>query len=215
MGIFSFIRRLMLVLSGPANDLVFLSFSNGDAGKNFSDHLNSALIRAGLRTFGNADDTRRGENTESETRKAIQESKISVIVFSKDYAFSTRCLDNVVMIMDAREATGHFVLPIFYDSDPSEVRNQEGRYFEAFSAHEKCFQGEMGRVEEWRGALRKAADVAGMVLQDRSEAKFIESIVEEIADKLNLSLPRVPPASQLSSALGPSAFFFSWREWVL
>jgi hypothetical protein len=71
------------------------------------------------------------------------------------------------MIMDARRATGHIVLPIFYHLDPSEVWSQEGRYFEAFSAHEKSFQGEMGRVEEWRAALREAADVAGMVLQDR------------------------------------------------
>jgi hypothetical protein len=167
MGFFSFIRRLILILFGTANDLVFLSFSNEDTGKNFSDHLNSALTYAGLRTFKNDDGVRRGENTGSETRKAIQESKISVIVFSKDYASSTRCLDELVMIMDARRATGHIVLPIFYHLDPSEVWSQEGRYFEAFSAHEKSFQGEMGRVEEWRAALREAADVAGMVLQDR------------------------------------------------
>uniref|UniRef100_A0A6N2KWV4 TIR domain-containing protein n=1 Tax=Salix viminalis TaxID=40686 RepID=A0A6N2KWV4_SALVM len=119
----------MLVLSGPANDLVFLSYSNGDTGTNFSDHLNSALTRAGLRTFRNADDTLRGENTDSETRKAIQESKISVIVFSKDYASSTRCLDNVVMIMDAREATGHIVLPIFYHDHRSRTRKDISKRF--------------------------------------------------------------------------------------
>ncbi|KAJ6917935.1 TMV resistance protein N-like [Populus alba x Populus x berolinensis] len=134
MGFFSFIRRLILILFGTADDLVFLSFSIEDTGKNFSDHLNSALTYAGLRTFRNDDGVRRGENTGSETRKAIQESKISVIVFSKDYASSTQCLDELVMIMDARRATGHI--------------------------------GEIGRVEEWRAALREAADVAGMVLQD-------------------------------------------------
>ncbi|XP_034886974.1 disease resistance protein RPV1-like [Populus alba] len=179
MGFFSFIRRLILILFGTADDLVFLSLSIEDTGKNFSDHLNSALTYAGLRTFRNDDGVRRGENTGSETRKAIQESKISVIVFSEDYASSTRCLDELVMIIDARRATWHIVLPIFYHLDPSEVRNQEGRYFEAFSEHEKSFQGEMGRVEEWRAALREAADVAGMVLQDRYESKFIESIVKE------------------------------------
>ncbi|XP_052309049.1 disease resistance protein RPV1 isoform X4 [Populus trichocarpa] len=215
MGFFSFIRRLMLILFGTANDLVFLSFSNEDTGKNFSDHLNSALTIAGFRTFKNDDGVRRGENTGSETRKAIQESKISVIVFSKDYASSTRCLDELVMIMDARRATGHIVLPIFYHLDPSEVRSQEGRCFEAFSTHEKSFQGEKGRVEEWRAALREAADVAGMVLQDRYESKFIESIVKEIADKLNFSLPHAPPSSlPLSSALRPPSYFLGLlREW--
>ncbi|KAL9392921.1 hypothetical protein Peur_012206 [Populus x canadensis] len=216
MGFFSFIRRLILkILFGTADDLVFLSFSSEDTGKNFSDHLDSALTYAGLSTFRNDDGIRRGENTGSETRKAIQESKVSVIVFSKDYASSTRCLDELVMIMDARRASGHIVLPIFYHLDPFEVRSQEGRYFEAFSAHEKSFEGEMGRVEEWRAALRKAADVAGMVLQDRYESEFIESIVREIADKLNLSLPHVPFSSlPLSSALCPPSYFFGLlREW--
>jgi hypothetical protein len=52
------------------------------------------------------------------------------------------------MIMDARRVTGHILLPIFYHLAPSEVRNQEGRYHEAFSSHEQGFQVEMERVEE-------------------------------------------------------------------
>ncbi|KAJ6917936.1 hypothetical protein NC651_012211 [Populus alba x Populus x berolinensis] len=47
------------------------------------------------------------------------------------------------------------------------------------------------------------------------ESKFIESIVKEIADKLNLSLPHVrPSALPLSSALRPPSYFFGLlREW--
>jgi hypothetical protein len=52
------------------------------------------------------------------------------------------------MIIDTRRATGHILLSIFYHLDPSEVRNQEGRYHEAFSSHEQGFQVEMERVEE-------------------------------------------------------------------
>ncbi|KAB5556066.1 hypothetical protein DKX38_006975 [Salix brachista] len=100
--------------------------------------------------------------------------------------------------MDAREATGHFVLPIFYHLDPAEVRNQEGRYFEAFSAHERCFQGEMGRVEEWRAALRKAADVAGMVLQDRVLTLSDADLVE---DHHLLLILRRPLATRYSSSV--------------
>jgi hypothetical protein len=43
---------------------------------------------------------------------------------------------------------GHILLPIFYHLGSSEVRNQEGRYHEAFSSHEQGFQVEMERVEE-------------------------------------------------------------------
>ncbi|KAJ6917947.1 hypothetical protein NC651_012222 [Populus alba x Populus x berolinensis] len=47
------------------------------------------------------------------------------------------------------------------------------------------------------------------------ESKFIESIVKEIADKLNPSLPHVPPSAlPLSSALRPPSYFFGLlREW--
>ena len=49
----------------------------------------------------------------------------------------------------------------------------------------------------------------------RYESKFIESIVKEIADKLNLSLPHGPPSARpLSSALRPPSYFIGLlREW--
>ncbi|KAJ6928890.1 hypothetical protein NC652_012906 [Populus alba x Populus x berolinensis] len=44
---------------------------------------------------------------------------------------------------------------------------------------------------------------------EKYESKFIESIVKEIADKLNLSLPHFPRSSlPLSSALRPPSYFF-------
>ncbi|CAK7326164.1 unnamed protein product [Dovyalis caffra] len=45
----------------------------------------------------------------------------------------------------------------------------EEKYSEAFSKHEKSFHSEMGRVENWRADLKEAADLAGIVLQDRTE----------------------------------------------
>ncbi|KAL3575991.1 hypothetical protein D5086_021274 [Populus alba] len=65
---------------------VFLSFRGEDTRKNFTDHLYWALVQAGFHTFRDDDEIRRGENIELELQKAIQESKISIIVFSKDYA---------------------------------------------------------------------------------------------------------------------------------
>ncbi|KAJ6917939.1 hypothetical protein NC651_012214 [Populus alba x Populus x berolinensis] len=45
------------------------------------------------------------------------------------------------------------------------------------------------------------------------ESKFIESIVKEIADKLNFSLPHAPPSSlPLSSALRPPSYFLGLYE---
>jgi hypothetical protein len=91
---------------------------------------------------------------------------MSIIVFSKDYASSTWCLDELVMIMEHKKLGGwHVVLPIFYDLDPSHVSNQTGSFAEAFVRHEERFKKE-DRVEGWRMALKEVADLGGMVLQD-------------------------------------------------
>ncbi|XP_024457663.2 TMV resistance protein N isoform X1 [Populus trichocarpa] len=213
MDLFSLINLLMLLLSRKDND-VFLSFSHHDIGKNFGDHLYKDLNSAGIRTL--RDDGGIYAGQKSDIKKAIRESRISVVVFSKGYASSTKCLDQLVHIMDSRNKTGLLVLPVFYNVDPSEVSEQKGLFEEAFAKHEKSFHKKMARVESWRAALKEAADLAGMVLQqDRYESKFIESIVKEIADKLNFSLPHAPPSSlPLSAALRPPSYFLGLlREW--
>jgi hypothetical protein len=162
MDLFSLINLLMLLLSRKDND-VFLSFSHHDIGKNFGDHLYKDLNSAGIRTL--RDDGGIYAGQKSDIKKALQESRISVVVFSKGYASSTKCLDQLVHIMDARNKTRLLVLPVFYNVDPSEVSEQKGLFEEAFAKHEKSFHKEMARVESWRAALKEAADLAGMVLQ--------------------------------------------------
>ena len=52
---------------------VFLSFRGADTRKNFTDHLYKALIQAGIHTFRDDDEIRRGENIDFELQKAIQQ----------------------------------------------------------------------------------------------------------------------------------------------
>jgi hypothetical protein len=146
---------------------VFLSFRGEDTRKNFTDHLYKALVDAGIHTFRDDDEIRRGKNIELELQEAIQQSKIAIIVFSKNYAWSRWCLDELVMIMERRRTTGSIVFPVFYDVDPSQVGRQTGSFAAAFVEHEKSFNEEMERVNGWRIALKEVADLAGMVLGDR------------------------------------------------
>jgi hypothetical protein len=81
---------------------VFLSFRGEDTHKNLTDHLYKALVDAGIHTFRDDDEIQRGENIYFELQKAIQQSKISIIMFSKDYASSRWCLDELVMIMERK-----------------------------------------------------------------------------------------------------------------
>ncbi|BFG31113.1 hypothetical protein CerSpe_173870 [Prunus speciosa] len=163
----------------------FLSFRGPDTRKGFTGHLYRALEVAGIHTFRDDDEIERGANISAELQKAIQESRVSIIVFSKDYASSRWCLNELVTIMDRRETNEHMVMPIFYDVDPSHVRNQTGIFEEAFARHQQRFNKEMDKVEKWRKALRDVADLGGMVLGDRYESQFIQEIVEVIGNKLD------------------------------
>ncbi|KAM7481971.1 hypothetical protein LguiB_006554 [Lonicera macranthoides] len=102
------------------NYQVFLSFRGPDTRKTFTDHLYTALVQAGLRTFIDDNEIERGKRLELELGKAIQQSRISIIVLSKNYASSKWCLNEVLMILEWSRTRGHEVLPVFYDVNPSD-----------------------------------------------------------------------------------------------
>ncbi|KAM5572697.1 hypothetical protein ABKV19_012643 [Rosa sericea] len=162
---------------------VFLSFRGEDTRKTFTDHLYTAFMNAGFRPFRDDNDLQRGKNIKPELEKAIEQSRSSVIVFSKDYASSAWCLDELLMIMEQKRTAGHMVLPVFYHVDPSQVRKQTGSVAKAFDRHERN-QSLKYKVKRWRAALTEAADLAGMVLQDGHESEFIKKVVKVIEDKL-------------------------------
>uniref|UniRef100_A0A5B7B440 ADP-ribosyl cyclase/cyclic ADP-ribose hydrolase n=1 Tax=Davidia involucrata TaxID=16924 RepID=A0A5B7B440_DAVIN len=136
---------------------VFLSFRGEDTRKNFVDHLYAALQQKGFYTFKDDEKLERGKAISPELLKAIEESRFAIVVFSKNYAFSSWCLDELVKILQCKNMT---VLPVFYDVDPSEVRKQTGSLGEAFDKHEVVLKEEMEKVQKWRAALSQAANIS-------------------------------------------------------
>ncbi|XP_022722182.1 TMV resistance protein N-like [Durio zibethinus] len=173
------------------NHDVFLSFKGEDTRKNFTDHLYAALVRDGMVTFRDDDKLPKGKDISSELLKAIEESKLSIVVFSKNYASSRWCLDELVKIIECKNTTGQVVIPVFYDVDPSDVRKQIGSYEEAFAIHEEQFKDKMERIKKWREALTEAGNLSGWDLQNMAngyESRFIEKIVEDVIKKLNRNI---------------------------
>ncbi|XP_059653214.1 disease resistance protein RPV1-like isoform X2 [Cornus florida] len=179
----------------------FLSFRGDDTRNTFTDHLYTALLHAGIRTFRDDDALERGQNIALELNKAIQESRISIIVFSKNYASSRWCLDELLNILGHNKTVGHMILPVFYHVDPSHVRKQTGSFADAFAIHEERFKMEteerkeagLDKIKRWKEALKEVADMAGMVLRDGQESRFIQKIVGEIGNKLNRTVLSVGP----------------------
>ncbi|KAG6681101.1 hypothetical protein I3842_13G074800 [Carya illinoinensis] len=143
---------------------VFLSFRGTDTRKNFTDHPYSALVRTGIRTFCDDNELPRGENISKELINAIHGSRISLVIFSKDYASFNWCLDELVQILHCKSTMNHIFILIFYHVNPSDI-------------HEERYHEDMERVQRWRAALIEAAN--------GYEARFIEKIVEQVLYKLN------------------------------
>ena len=123
---------------------VFLSFRGEDTRNGFTGHLYRALCDQGINTFID-NDLQRGEEISLELLKAIKSSRISIIIFSQNYAFSSWCLEELVKILNCKQ-NGQLVLPVFYKVDPSELRKQEGSFGLALTTHEKKFENNMEKV---------------------------------------------------------------------
>ncbi|XP_011013099.1 PREDICTED: TMV resistance protein N-like isoform X2 [Populus euphratica] len=189
---------------------VFLSFRGEDTRKTFTDHLYAALDQAGIHTFRDDDELPRGEEISEHLLRAIQESKISIVVFSKGYASSRWCLNELVEILKCKNRKpGQIVLPIFYDIDPSYVRKQNGSFAEAFVKHEEHFEEKL--VKEWRKALEEAGNLSGWNLNhmaDGHEAKFIKEIIKEVLNKLDPKYLYVPEHLVGMDRLSRNIFYF-------
>lgn len=143
---------------------VFVSFNGEDTRTGFTDHLFAALYRSGIHSFRDDRKLERGKVIWIELEKAIEMSRIAVIVFSRNYAASSWCLDELAKIIECKWNLQQIVLPIFYDVDPSEVRAQKGSLEKAFAMHEKRY--EKDKVARWRAALAEAANLSGWDLQN-------------------------------------------------
>ncbi|PRQ33684.1 putative TIR domain-containing protein [Rosa chinensis] len=148
---------------------VFLSFRGEDTRKSFTDHLYAALDREGISTFRDDEELDRGQAISSNLLKAIQVSRIALVVISRNYACSIWCLDELTTIVECMEDRGQRVFPIFYDVDPSEVRKQTIWFGQAFVVHEQRLKDDLekDKVQKWRAALTQVANLSGFHLQDR------------------------------------------------
>ncbi|KAI3827273.1 hypothetical protein L1987_01345 [Smallanthus sonchifolius] len=162
---------------------VFLSFRGEDTRKTFVDHLYHALHQKGIITYKDDERIEKGVRISDQLLRSIKESRFHIIVFSKNYASSSWCLDELVKIMECQRTTKHTAYPVFYDVEPTEVRNQIEVVGEAFARHEK-----EEAAKRWIDALKEAAGLAGWELKntvDGHEAKFIQKIVIDISLKLS------------------------------
>ncbi|KAM7252910.1 hypothetical protein ACFE04_025528 [Oxalis oulophora] len=166
---------------------VFVSFvEDNTCVVNFTDQIFSALDQKGITHFGKS----------FTTLEAIEASRFSIIVFSKTFASNSRCLQELVKVVECTNVKGQIAFPVFYDVKPSDVRYQKGSYGGFFQEYAES----LGREEEaqkCRQGFLELANLYGWVLQDRHESELIQEIATSILNKLNDS---TPPSTSVNSA---------------
>ena len=143
---------------------VFVSFRGFDTRNSFTSYLLQFLHRKGIDAFFDGK-LRRGKDI-SVVFDRIEQSKMSIVVFSENYANSTWCLEELWKIMQCREKFGHGVLPVFYKVRKSDVENQKGNFGAPFLSPKESFKGDGHKVGAWKEALKIASNILGYVLRE-------------------------------------------------
>ncbi|XP_031267568.1 TMV resistance protein N-like [Pistacia vera] len=161
---------------------VFLSFRGEDTRENFTSHLYAALCQQNIATFID-NELIRGYPIAHSLSNTIEQSKISVVIFSEKYASSRWCLKE---LEDILACNGPIVIPVFYHVAPSDVRNQTGSFGRAFSKLEERFKDDSEMLQRWRTALRDAANLSGFHSKNYrqlQESELIKDILKKLNDK--------------------------------
>ncbi|KAL0719993.1 hypothetical protein Bca4012_069317 [Brassica carinata] len=171
---------------------VFPSFRGPDVRQKFLSHLLNEFDRKGINTFKDSQ-IKRGKSLSPELKQAIRESRICLIILSKNYAASSWTLGELAEIMESRKT----VITIFYDVDPSHVRKQTGEFGMAF--RKTCERKTEQQKQRWKKDLTNAASILGVhshkwnqsfsLLRD-SEADMISKIATDVSNELNFTPSR-------------------------
>ncbi|XP_050257780.1 disease resistance protein RPV1-like [Quercus robur] len=169
--------------SGRLHD-VYISVQHEDPRKYITDMIDKSLITRGVPTFKDNKQLRRrqkGTEVGKELQDAIGMSRISIVLFSKEYVSSSWCLEELALILGCRKKWGLIVLPIFFDVDPSDIRKQRGSAAKVVGIQRP---GSFWR-RRWTAALTEAANLCGWDhrASDRIESMLVGRVVEDIINK--------------------------------
>lgn len=128
----------------------FVSFNGQDVRREVISQFLKICQYKEIRTFKESEILNSRKSSQ-----AISGSRIAVVVFSENYTSSTRCLNELVEIMKCREELGQVVMPLFYNVDPSDVRDFGKRF------RRTCKNNIDDEQQRWSRALTDAASIGG------------------------------------------------------
>lgn len=140
---------------------VFLNHRGPDVKLTFVSHLNEALISAGLNPFLDAKSLVKGQHAFRSINEALIGVGVHVAIFSKRYAESKYCLNELCDMLKS----GKPILPVYFDIDPMHLRRpHDGPFAKAFIKHKT--RGREEDIKRWEDALLEVANITGFLLTE-------------------------------------------------
>ncbi|KAF8035723.1 hypothetical protein BT93_C1678 [Corymbia citriodora subsp. variegata] len=169
--------------SSGNNHKVFLNFRGADTREFFTDLLHRDLKNAGIEVFKDDEKLLAGEEIDRGLKDAIKRSRISIAIFSKDYASSKSCLMELEQMWECRQSYGQIIIPIFYDVSPHAVKHQTGDFAMSFEKHEKDDKVDSNTIQKWKEVLQRVGGLTGYErekINGRRMADLLEKVVTRV-----------------------------------
>ncbi|XP_039165807.1 TMV resistance protein N-like [Eucalyptus grandis] len=150
---------------------IYLNFRGPDTRYGFADLLYRQLDDARIRVFNDGYDLTPGKEIWPQINGAIERSRISIAIFSRNFASSTFCLKELVQMWECKKINRQTIIPIFYDVYPDDVALRTGLFRDDLSQLEQ--RGiDPNTMETWKEVLR------------RPEGQFRQEVVARVRQLL-------------------------------
>lgn len=158
--------------------------------KIWASFLYRSLRDRGLSVFLDTEELQAGSDIKAQVEVAIRSALVHIPIFSKNYAKSVWCLNELVLMLKS----GAPILPVFWDVDPAEFCWCKGACGDAFREHESKGRYRKEQIEEWKTALHEVSKVRGWKLDENAGDK--RRLLEEIVDTvIKVAKERLPLAA--------------------
>lgn len=156
---------------------VFLSFRGSDTRQGFASVLYDHMVKAGIRVFKDDGELKAGDKIET-VLEAINNSEICVPIFSKNFASSKWCLEEVKRMVHLEKA----ICPVFYGVSVEDVKLKTQTYNKIM---QKLETNNEQNMDEWKDALKAATDFKGKILGNQ---RYVQCSFNFIIEMENLLL---------------------------
>ncbi|XP_057817741.2 disease resistance protein Roq1-like [Cryptomeria japonica] len=181
--------------SSPKQYDAFISHRGPDVKETLAKQLYKLLQERGCRAFLDREEIEGGESITSAIENAIRSSVVQIAIFSKGYAQSSWCLEELVLMLNQQPDA--LFIPVFYDVQPWELRyiekkkrkrnEKKSQYTAAFCDYQRKGRN-LDNLSKWKDALASAAGISGYE-RSRHQDNLCEEIVSRVLEEMKRRKP--------------------------